>query len=140
RGLLSYVAATEPFQKKRDSAAAAFRSLVRLAPRYRPDEIIFPLHVTNLYEEVRRSTKVLSVQVPPVTELHARLEWFTARLVTTSVQSVTETLARDDGTLVRMLYDGPVAERLAVKWDGLAAGGTLTELGRYVQQLSPAPR
>src|SRR5213082_2690464 len=84
---LSYLAATELFQQQRDSAAAAFRDLVRLDPRYRPDELIFPPQVTNLYEEVRRSTKVLSVQVPPVTELHARIEWFTARLVTTSVQS-----------------------------------------------------
>jgi len=130
---LSYLAATDLFQQQRDSAAAAFRALVRLDPRYRPDELIFPPQVTNLYEEVRRSTKVLSVQVPPVTE------WFTARLVTTSVQSVTATLARDDGTLVRMLYDGPVADSLAVKWDGLTAAGTLPEEGRYVLHVAPRP-
>jgi tetratricopeptide (TPR) repeat protein len=136
---LSYLAATELFQQQRDSATAAFRTLVRLDPRYRPDELIFPPQVTNLYEEVRRSTKVLSVQVPPVTELHARLEWFTARLVTTSVQSVTATLARDDGTPVRTLYDGPVADSLSVKWDGLTAAGTLPEEGRYVLQVAPRP-
>jgi len=136
---LSYLAATELFQQQRDSAAAAFRALVRLDPRYRPDELIFPPQVTNLYDEVRRSTKVLSVQVPPVTELHARLEWFTARLVTTSVQSVTATLARDDGTPVRTLYDGPVADSLAVKWDGLTAAGNLPDDGRYVLHVAPRP-
>jgi len=136
---LSYLAATELFQQQRDSAAAAFRSLVRLDPRYRPDELIFPPQVTNLYEEVRRSTKVLSVQVPPVTELHARLEWFTARVVTTSVQSVTATLARDDGTPVRTLYDGPVADSLSLKWDGLTAAGTLPAEGRYVLHVAPRP-
>src|SRR5207244_12832393 len=98
---LSYLAATELFQQQRDSASAAFRTLVRLDPRYRPDELIFPPQVTNLYEEVRRSTKVLTVEVPPKTELRARLEWFTARVVTTSVQSVTATLARDAGRPVR---------------------------------------
>src|SRR5690242_5469884 len=136
---LSYLAATELFQQQRDSAAAAFRTLVRLDPRYRPDELIFPPQVTNLYDEVRRSTKVLSVQVPPVTELHARLEWFTARVVTTSVQSVTATLARDDGTPVRTLYDGPVADSLSLKWDGLTAGGTLPDEGRYVLHVAPRP-
>ena len=69
---LAYLAATQLFQQQRDSAAAAFRTLVRLDPRYRPDELIFPPQVTNLYEEVRRSTKVLSVQVPPVPALRAR--------------------------------------------------------------------
>ena len=136
---LAYLAATQLFQQQRDSAVAAFRMLVRLDPLYRPDELIFPPQVTNLYEEVRRSTKVLSVQVPPVTELRARTESFTARLVTTSVQSVTATLARDDGTPVRTLYDGPVADSLAVKWDGLTAAGTLPEDGRYVLHVAPRP-
>jgi hypothetical protein len=136
---LAYLAATQLFQQQRDSAAAAFAMLVRLDPRYRPDELIFPPQVTNLYEEVRRSTKVLTVQVPPVTELRARTESFTARLVTTSVQSVTATLARDDGTPVRTLYDGPVADSLAVKWDGLTAAGTLPEDGRYVLHVAPRP-
>jgi hypothetical protein len=134
---LSYLAATEVFQQQRDSAAAAFRALVRLDPRYRPDELIFPPQVTNLYEEVRRSTKVLSVQVPPVTELRARADSFTARLVTTSVQAVTVTLARDDGTPVRTLYDASIADSLALKWDGLTAAGTLPEDGRYVLHVAP---
>ena len=136
---LSYLAATELFQQQRDSAAAAFRALVRLDPRYRPDELIFPPQVTNLYDEVRRSTKVVTVQVPPVTELHARLEWFTARIVTTSVQAMTVTLARDDGTPVRTLYDASVADSLALKWDGLTAAGTLPEDGHYVLHVDPRP-
>lgn len=136
---LSYLAATELFQGRRDSAAAAFQTLVRLDPRYRPDELIFPPQVTNLFEEVRRATKVLKVEVPPQTELHARLEWFTARLITSSVQNVTVTLARDDGTPIRTLYDGPVADSLAVKWDGLTAGGVLPDAGRYILRVASKP-
>src|SRR5437016_7232256 len=35
---LTYLAATELFRQQRDSAVAAFRQLVMLNPRYRPDE------------------------------------------------------------------------------------------------------
>ena len=137
---LSYLAATELFQQQRDSAAAAFRELVRLDPRYRPDELIFPPQVTNLFEEVRRSTKVLSVEVPPRTELRARLEWFTARLITSSLQTVQVTLAHDDGTPVRTLWDGPVADSLLVKWDGTTTdGGTPPEEGHYLLRVAPHP-
>lgn len=136
---LCYLAATQLFQGRRDSAAAAFQTLVRLDPRYRPDELVFPPQVTNLFEEVRRTTKVLRVEVPPQTELHARLESFTARLITSSMQNVVVTLTRDDGTVVRGLYDGPVADSMAVKWDGLTAGGVLPDDGRYVLRVAPKP-
>jgi len=138
---LSYLAATELFQQQRDSAAAAFRDLVRLDPRYRPDELIFPPQVTNLYEEVRRSTKVLSVQVPPSMELRPRTkEPFTARVITTSVLPVQVTLARDDGTPVRTLWNGRIADSLVVTWDGTTTdGGALPEDGHYVLRVAPNP-
>jgi len=138
---LSYLAATELFQQQRDSAAAAFRDLVRLDPRYRPDELIFPPQVTNLYEEVRRSTKVLSVQVPPSMELRPRTkESFTARVITTSVLPVQVTLARDDGTPVRTLWNGRIADSLVVTWDGTTTdGGALPEDGHYVLRVAPNP-
>jgi len=137
---LSYLAATELFQQRRDSAAAAFRELVRLDPRYRPDELIFPPQVTNLYEEVRRSTKVLTVQVPPSMELRPRTkEAFTARVITTSVLPVQVTLARDDGTPVRTLWNAGVAESLLVKWDGTTESGVLPEDGHYLLRVAPNP-
>jgi len=137
---LSYLAATELFQQQRDSAAVAFRELVRLDPRYRPDELIFPPQVTNLYEEVRRSTKVLTVQVPPSMELRPRTkEAFTAQVITTSVLPVQVTLAHDDGTLVRTLWNGGVAESLLVKWDGTTDAGALPEDGHYLLRVAPNP-
>ena len=42
---LTYLAATELFRGQRDSAVGAFRQLVLLNPRYRPDELIFPPQV-----------------------------------------------------------------------------------------------
>ena len=137
---LSYLAATELFQQERDSAAGSFRELVRLDPRYRPDELIFPPQVTNLFEEVRRATKVLTVQVPASMELRPRRESFTARVITTSVLPVLVTLAHDDGTPVRTLWDGRVPDSMVVKWDGTTTdAGTLPEDGHYLLRVAPNP-
>src|SRR5438046_7661467 len=88
---LTYLAATELFRGQRDSAVGAFRQLVLLNPRYRPDELIFPPQVTNLFQEVRRATRAIAVAVPPVTELRTRIERFTARVLTSSLADVTVT-------------------------------------------------
>jgi hypothetical protein len=134
---LSYLAATELFRGRRGAAAEAFRQLIQLDLRAGPDSLIFPPQVTNLFQDVRRATKVVRLEVPPVTELHARLEWFTARLLASSLAHVTVALVRSDGTPVRTLYDGPVADSLLVKWDGLTTGGTPPADGRYVLRVTP---
>ena len=134
---LTYLAATELFRGQRDSAVAAFRQLVLLNPRYRPDELIFPPQVTNLFQEVRRATRAIAVAVPPVTELRTRLERFTARVLASSLADVTVTLAREDGTPVRQLYSGPVADSLLVSWDGLTAAGAPADDGRYILRVTP---
>src|SRR5438309_4699779 len=102
--VLTYLAATELFRGRRDSAVAAFRRLVLLNPRYRPDELIFPPQVTNLFQEVRRATRALAVAVSPVTELRARLDRFNALVLASSRADVTVTLAHEDGTPVLQLY------------------------------------
>ncbi len=134
---LTYLAATELFRQQRDSAVAAFRQLVMLNPRYRPDELIFPPQVTNLFQEVRRATRAIAFAVPPVTALRTRVERFTAGVLVSSLADVTVTLAREDGTPVRTLYEGPVADSLAVKWDGLTPAGTPADNGRYVLRVTP---
>jgi hypothetical protein len=42
---LTYLGAAELYRDRRDSATAAFRRLVDLDPRYRPDPVVFPGHV-----------------------------------------------------------------------------------------------
>ena len=134
---LTYLAATELFRGQRDSAVGAFRQLVLLNPRYRPDELIFPPQVTNLFQEVRRATRAIAVAVPPVTQLRTRLERFTARVLASSLADVAVTLAREDGTPVRELYKGPVADSVVVTWDGLTAAGAPADNGRYVLRVTP---
>jgi len=134
---LTYLAATELFRGRRDSASLAFADVVLLDPRYRPDELIFPPQVTNLFQQVRQATKTVSLTVPPVTELRARGDRFTARLFTSSLADVAVTLTRDDGTPGRGLYSGPVADSLAVTWDGSGADGTPVATGRYALRVAP---
>ena len=133
---LTYLGATELFRSQRDSAVAAFQDILQLDPRYQPDELIFPPDVTNLFREVRRATKVIALVVPPVTELRARLDRFTARVVTTSLADVTVTLTREDGSPERELYRGPVADSMLVTWDGLGATGSPPPDGRYVLRVA----
>ncbi len=79
---LTYLAATHLFRGERDSAVAAFRQVIFLNPRYRPDELIFPPQVTNLFQEVRRTTRTIAVVVPPVTQLRSRVDRFKAMVLT----------------------------------------------------------
>src|SRR5207247_4747117 len=120
---LTYLAATELFRGQRDSAVAAFRQLVLLNPRYRPDELIFPPQVTNLFQEVRRATTAISVAVPPVTELRARLDRHKPRVLAISVSHVTVTLPLPDGTPHPRLDRQPVADGPLISRAGPPGGG-----------------
>ena len=62
---LTYLGAAEHFRARPDSAAAAFRRLIRLAPGYQPDTLIFPPEVTSVFTEVKGRTEV-RVAVTPV--------------------------------------------------------------------------
>jgi hypothetical protein len=135
---LSYLGATELFRTHRDSAIAAFRDIVLLDPRYRPDELIFPPQVTNLFQEVRRATKVIAVAVPPVTELRTRTDRLTARVFSSSLADVTVSLTGEDGTPLRDLYRGPIADSMLVAWDGLTAEGAAPQDGRYLLRVAPS--
>ena len=62
---LTYLGASEHYRGNADSAMAAFRRLVALAPQQAPDTLIFPPEVTGLYEQVRSSMPPVVVQLAP---------------------------------------------------------------------------
>lgn len=128
---LMYLGATELFRGRRDSALAVFRRLLVLDPRHRPNELVFPPQVTDLFRAARQATKVVAVEVPPLTELRVRSEQFTARLQASSPHDVTVAITGNDGTIVRLIYTGPISDSLAVGGDGLTEESGLPADGAY---------
>jgi hypothetical protein len=127
---LVYLGATELLRGKRDSATAAFRQLVALDPRFRPNRLIFPPQVTSLFEQVRQTTKTVVVVAPPDTEIATGAGAFGAWVVATSPHKVDVTLRYGDGRPFRSLYAGGVADSALVRWDGLDSAGKLPQVDR----------
>lgn len=115
---LTYLAASELFRGRRDSSLAVFRRLVTLNPRARPDPLVFPPEVQNIYDFARDVTKVVAVQVPRDTSIRLGADRFRARLYASSFQQIIVTLEREDGFTVRTLYAGPISDTLQVFWTG----------------------
>ena len=139
---LAYLGAAEVFAgpRGRDSARVAFRQLVLFDPRQRPDPLVFPPQVLAVYEEVRRATKAVRVEAPSEASFKPAVEagGFVARLHATSSHEIEVRIRREDGTVVRTLYVGPVSDSLDVRWNGLDMDDGEVRSGRYV--LSVASR
>jgi hypothetical protein len=129
---LMYLGAAELFRGKRDSAATAFRRLVLLDPRYRPDRLIFPPEITGAFERVRETTKTVAIVPPRDTEIVPGTDSLRVWLVASSEHTVDVTLRYDDGGPFRSLYRGPIGDSLTVKWDGLDAAGLPAPVDRVL--------
>jgi hypothetical protein len=68
---LFYLGAAGLLRGRRDYALAAFRRLVRLDPRYRPDRLLFPPEVSGEFDSVRVETRAAPVVVPRDTAVRA---------------------------------------------------------------------
>jgi hypothetical protein len=131
RGLV-YLGATELFRTRRDSAAAAFTRLLLLDPRYRVDQLLFPPEVTGLFQQVRLTTRAAAVVAPPLTQLRRPGDRLVLWVYTASTQPVDVAILRANGVPARSLYQGDVADSLAVPWDGHTTDGALADSGRYL--------
>ena len=121
---LTYLGAAEHYRQRRDSAIAVFYRLVLLAPRHRPDTLIFPPEVTRLYDEVRSRTTVVAVRVPADTEfsVEGRL---VAWLYPSTPHKVTVAISREDGRPLATVFAGPIGDSLDVRWNGRDSTGAL---------------
>lgn len=136
---LTYLGAVEYYRERRDTAISVFRRLVALAPRHRPDTLIFPPEITRLYDEVRNRTKVVAVRAPADTEftVGGRL---VAWLYSSAPHDVTVTISREDGRALRTVYTGPIGDSLDVRWDGLDSTGALATGDRLWLTVASPPR
>jgi hypothetical protein len=133
RGLV-YLGASELYGEHRDSAAAVFGQLLRLDPRYRIDQLVFPPEVTGLFQQVKLLTRAVAVSVPPVTEL-AGGAVLPIWLYATTGHAVDVAVLNPNGVPLRTLYQGSVGDSLLVRWDGRGADGNPPDSGRYVLQV-----
>jgi len=129
---LMYLAATELLRDHRDTARAVARRLVVANPRYRPDELVFPPQVLQLYDDVRRATPAVIGRASADTAIRPGSEAFAVRLYASTVHDVGATLVAMNGAVVRTLHRGPVSDSLMLFWDGLDSTGTgPPPIGRY---------
>ncbi len=135
---LTYLGAAEYYRQRRDSAVAVFQRLVMLAPRHRPDTLVFPPDITRLYDDVRRRTRVVAVRLPADTEftVGGRL---VAWLFPSAPHDVTVAINREDGRPLRTLYAGPIGDSLDVRWDGLDSTGALATGERLWLTVASSP-
>ena len=124
---LSYLAAANLFGGHRDRAAAACRQLVELDPSIRPDSLVFPPAVLAVYDEARRATPVVGIEVPMRQVVRPAESVPMVRLFATVPQTVDVSLRRADGTVRTSLYSGPIADSLHVPWNGRDARGQVPD-------------
>src|SRR5690242_32678 len=122
---LLYLGVSDLFRGRRDSAIVVFRRLVGFDPRFRPDRLVFPPQVTNLFDSVRVESRAVVIVTPPDTEFSVGTGSFAFWVVGSGFLTAEVTLRYQDGAPFRALYAGPMSDSMLVQWDGLDAAGEL---------------
>jgi len=136
---LTYLAASDFYRGRRDSADAVFRRLIREDPRFRPDPLIFPPEVTAVFESQRRAIKVVAVEPPADTTLRVGRDQYPIRMYASSFHEVVVALEHTDGRFLRGIYAGPIGDSLTVNWDGLDSAGAPPGDGPLVLTVTSRP-
>jgi hypothetical protein len=129
---LVYLGASEIFRGHPDSGRSVFRQLIRVAPRYRIDRLVFPPEVTSIFEVARRTTPVAAVQVPDTAVFRVGQSAFPIDLFASTFLDARVDVLRADGAMVRGVYSGPVGDSLRAEWDGATSTGDPVTRGRYL--------
>ena len=131
RQALTYLGAAEILRSNRDSGTAAFERLVRLDPRYRVDELLFPPEVSTLFSTARQRTKAVAVELPPEVRITGDGGAYSLRMFASSAHFLEVEVRRLEGPPLRSVYTGPIGDSLEVQWDGRDSAGTPLPTGRY---------
>jgi len=129
---LVYLAATELFAGRRDSAVVAFERLLVFDPRYRIDQLTFPPEVTGLFQQVRLRTRAAAVAAPQLTRLVNPGDRLSLWVYAAAFHPLDVVVTRPDGAPLRTLYQGGVGDSLQIPWDGRGADGQQVTAGRYL--------
>jgi hypothetical protein len=137
---LMHLGATELFRNRREAASEAFRSLLALNPRYRPDEIVFPPEVSALFHEVRGSVRAVAISVPTDAELRDPGDRLVIRVYSASLHQIRATVRTPSGIVVSTLHEGAIGDSLDLLWDARQGDGRRRAAGTYLLRvMSRAP-
>jgi hypothetical protein len=128
---LTYLGAAEYFSGSRPAAEARFTQLLLDHPRYRMDHLLFPPELTELFAEVRRRTRAVTVRYPERTRMQPGRDSLILALAATSPHDIVVTLRPDDGEEEYEIHSGLIGDSLQVSWDGRGPGGGAIAPGRY---------
>lgn len=133
---LMYLGATEIFREQRSAAADAFRQLLLVDPRYRPDAVTFPPEVIAPFQESRIGVRAVSVLIAPRAELEIPVDRVPIRLFASSLHDIRARITTSLGTQELLLYEGVIGDSLLISWDGRDAGGQAAATGRYLLRVA----
>jgi hypothetical protein len=137
---LMHLGATELFRSRREPAAEAFRTLLALNPRYRPDEIVFPPEVSALFHEVRIGVRAVSVSIPTDAALRDPGDRLVVRVYSASLHQIRATVRTPSGLVVSTLHEGTIGDSLDLLWDARQGDGRRRAAGSYLLRvMSRAP-
>lgn len=133
---LMYLGATELYQGARPSASEAFRTLLIIDPRFRPDAVIFPPEVQALFQETRIGVRAVAVVVPPSAEITVPTDRLPIRLFASSLHDIRVRVTTSLGAPERILYEGVIGDSLLASWDGRDASGRAGASTRYLLRIT----
>lgn len=128
---LMYLGAASVFHDDRNEAVTSFRTLVLADPRFRPDSLVFPPRVTQVFTQVRQTTKAVALVAPREARFQAGAEAVTVRAYATSRHDIDARVTLSNGVPLALLYHGVIPDSLAISWNGLDSAGTVVSPGRY---------
>jgi hypothetical protein len=128
---LMFLGASREFREGRNGAVAPFRTLVLTDPRFRPDSLVFPPRVTQVFAEVLGTTKAVALLAPSQSRFAAGTESFTVRAYASSRQDIDARVALSDGVPIATLFQGTITDSLVLSWNGQDSAGAVARPGRY---------
>lgn len=128
---LMYLGAAHLFREDRDQAVVTFRHLLLADARYRPDSLVFPPKVTQVFGEVLQTTKAVALAAPPEVRFPAGEQGFLVRAYATSRQTIEAGVASARGRAIATLFRGEISDSVTLSWNGLDSAGRAVPAGAY---------
>ena len=130
-GALMYLGAADLLREDRDQAVGTFRTLLLTNPRYRPDSLVFPPKITQVFAEVLQTTKAVGLTAPPEVRFSAGEGGVDVHVYATSRHSIEARVSSPRGSPVATLFQGEITDSVTLSWNGLDSTGQLVPAGTY---------